>query len=190
MEKRSDMKYDDATGEFVEAPPSFGAVEETDLTDPAGRINFHVGMARRHGRMAFAHIILAGWELSKQKDMLGYGRWSAWCKRELAISQDTADRYIMFFAKTVGAVRAARQIPFAKRVTRAELEEATGGLEEKSVTRAMVDLGIVRRTERWGGRREGAGSVDIRSEPLVSRAQIYTNTVNFQQEENRHDETL
>ena len=143
MEKRSDMKYDDATGEFVEAPPSFGAVEETDLTDPAGRINFHVGMARRHGRMAFAHIILAGWELSKQKDMLGYGRWSAWCKRELAISQDTADRYIMFFAKTVGAVRAARQIPFAKRVTRAELEEATGGLEEKSVTRAMLDLGIV-----------------------------------------------
>ena len=45
---------------------------------------------------------------------------------------------------------------------------------------AYLDDNQVRCIHAAFGHREGDGSVDIRIEPLVSRAQIYTNTVNFQ----------
>ena len=140
-----------------EVLPPLGEVEEPDYTKPAERISFHLGMGQHHGRMALAHIILAGWELSKQKETLGYGGWRDWCKNNLSISYKTADKYIEFFGKTVGAVRTERQIPFAKRVTNKELDAATVGMEEKSARQAMIDLKIIKRNrdpdKQWGGSR-------------------------------------
>ena len=136
-----------------------GKIEEPDYTKPAERISFHIGMGQHHGRMALAHLILAGWELAQQKNVLGYGGWKDWCKKELAMSQDTADRYVAFFKKTVGVARVARQIPLADRVTNKELDVATVGMEGKSATRAMVDLGIIKRDpkKKWGGPDRGQG---------------------------------
>lgn len=135
-----------------EVLPPLGEVEEPDYTKPAERINFHLSMGQHHGRLALAHIILAGWELSKQKETLGHGGWRTWCQENLSISFKTADRYIIFFSKTVGKVRAERQIPFAKRVTNKELAAATVGMEEKSTRQAMIDLNIIKRAD-WGGDR-------------------------------------
>ena len=135
-----------------EVLPPLGEVEEPDYTKPAERISFHLGMGQHHGRMALAHIILAGWELAKQKETLGYGGWRDWCKNNLSISYKTADKYIEFFSVTVGKVRTERQIPFAKRVTNKELSAATVGMEEKSARQAMIDLKIIKRAD-WGGDR-------------------------------------
>lgn len=135
-----------------EVLPPLGEIEEPSDTKPAERINFHLSMGQHHGRLALAHLILAGWELSKQKETLGHGGWRTWCQENLSISFKTADRYIMFFSKTVGKVRAERQIPFAKRVTNKELAAATVGMEEKSTRQAMIDLNIIKRAD-WGGSR-------------------------------------
>ena len=135
-----------------EVLPPLGEIEEPSDTKPAERISFHLSMGQHHGRMALAHIILAGWELAKQKDALGHGGWRDWCKNTLSMSYKTADRYIEFFSVTVGKVRAERQIPFAKRVTNKELAAATVGMEEKSTRQAMIDLNIIKRAD-WGGSR-------------------------------------
>ena len=37
------------------------------------------------------------------------------------------------------------------------IAEATAGLESKTATGAMIELGIVKRPPGWGGAREGAG---------------------------------
>lgn len=140
-----------------EVLPPLGDIEEPDYNTPGERINYHVGMAQHHGRQALAHLILAGWELSKQKQTIGYGGWVEWCENNLSISRHTADRYIMFFQKTVGEARNAAEIPLAKRPTAKELSAATVGLEQKSATRAMIDLDIIKRPAGWGGKRAGAG---------------------------------
>ena len=137
--------------------PPLGKIEEPDYTKPAERISFHIGMGQHHGRMALAHLILAGWELAQQKEALGYGGWRAWCKKELNYTHRTAERYIDFFFGTVGAFRTERQIPFAKRITNAELSMATVGMEEKSFRQAMIDLKIIKPNPKHGGdRREKA----------------------------------
>ena len=138
-------------------PRKVGKIEKPDYTRPAECINFHLGMAQHHGRVAIAHLIVAGQELAKQKQMLGYGGWKEWCKNELSCSQQSADRYVKFFYKVIVERRVAG-IPFDKRVTNKELAEATVGMEGKSATRAMVDLGIIKRSGDWGGKREGAGN--------------------------------
>ena len=132
-------------------------IEEPESASAGERISYHVGMAQHHGRQALAHLMLAGWELAKQKQAVGYGGWKAWCAANLDMSQDTADRYIMFFSKTIGAARNAAQIPFAKKPTAKELAAATVGMEQKSATRAMVDLDIIKRPEGWGGNNRGQG---------------------------------
>lgn len=133
-----------------------GEIEKPDYTKPAECINFHLGMAQHHGRVAIAHLIVAGQELAKQKQMLGYGGWKEWCKNELSCSQQSADRYVKFFYKVIVERRVAG-IPFDKRVTNKELAEATVGMEGKSATRAMVDLGIIKRSGDWGGKDRGQG---------------------------------
>ena len=135
-----------------EVMPPLGKIEEPDYTRPAECINFHLGMAQHHGRVAIAHLIVAGQELAKQKQVLGYGGWNEFCEKELTISKFTADRYVKFFYKVIVERRMAG-IPFDKRVTNKELAEATVGMEGKSATRAMVDLGIIKRNPNQGGDR-------------------------------------
>ena len=139
-----------------EVMPPLGKIEEPDYTRPAECINFHLGMAQHHGRVAIAHLIVAGQELAKQKQVLGYGGWNEFCEKELSINRITADRYVKFFYKVIVERRVAG-IPFDKRVTNKELAEATVGMEGKSATRAMVDLGIIKRSGDWGGKNRGQG---------------------------------
>lgn len=135
-----------------EVLPPLGEIENPDYTKPGERISYHISMGQYHGRVAFAHLILAGWELAVQKQAIGYGGWAAWCAGNLHISSKTADRYVLLYQKTVGAARSEAAIPLAKRVTSKELEAATVGMEGKSATRVMVDLEIIKR-EDWGGDR-------------------------------------
>ena len=132
-------------------------IDEPDYNTPGERVRYHIGMAQHHGRQALAHLILAGWELSKQKKVIGYGGWVEWCDKNLQISRHSADRYIQFYQKTVGEARDAAAIPLAKKPTIKELSAATVGMEQKSATRAMIDLDIIKRPKGWGGEREGAG---------------------------------
>ena len=140
-----------------EVMPSMYVPEEPDYTDAAERIRFHIHEAQAHGRCAIAHIIEAGWELAQQKQLLGYGQWSAWCEEKISISKNTADRYILAFQRTVGALRAQQRIPLDKKLLKKELEAATVGMEEKTARQAMIEMGIVKPAEGHGGKREGAG---------------------------------
>ena len=130
---------------------------EPKSADAAERIRFHIHEAQAHGRCAIAHIIEAGWELALQKQVLGYGQWSAWCEEKLSIARPTADRYIAAFQRTVGALRASQRIPLDKKLLKKELEAATVGMEEKTARQAMIEMGIVKPTAGHGGKREGAG---------------------------------
>ena len=132
-------------------------ITEPDCADAASRIKFHLQEAQSHGRAAIAHIIEAGHELAIQKKLLGYGQWSAWCEEKIDISQRTADKYIAMFERTVGVLRSEQGVPLEKKILKKELEAATVGLEQKSATQAMIEMGIVKRSASWGGSREGAG---------------------------------
>ena len=129
----------------------FTEVRVTNLGTPAERIRWHLGEAYALGRRALAHAIEAGWELAAQKARLGWGRWGDWCERELRFSQKTAGNYIALYDRTVGAARAAVGLALENDVTDQELDAATVGMEYKSVTRAMVELNIVKRNGKWGG---------------------------------------
>ncbi len=103
------------------------------------------------------HIIEAGWELAKQKRLLGYGQWAAWCEEKLDISQRTADKYIATFQRTVGVERAQQSVSLEAKLLKKELDAATAGMEEKTVRQAMIELGVIKAAKSWGGSREGAG---------------------------------
>ena len=138
----------------VEPLPVF---EECRSRDAAERVRFHLDEAKKHGRCAIAHIIEAGRELALQKQLLGYGQWSAWCDQNLDIAQKTADRYIETFQKTVGAARLEQGIGVDKKILKKELEAATVGMEEKTVRQAMIEIGVIKSHASWGGKRDGAG---------------------------------
>ena len=140
-----------------EVMPTTYAYEEPTCADAAERVKFHLSRARVSADVAMRHIIEAGWELAKQKQVLGYGQWNAWCEQNVGISRFTADRYIAMFAKTVGVQRAAQSIGLEPKLLKKELDAATEGLEDKTVRQAMIGLGIVKRPEGWGGERAGAG---------------------------------
>jgi hypothetical protein len=61
------------------------------------------------------------------------------------------------FERTVGVLRSEQGVPLEKKILKKELEAATVGLEQKSATQAMIEMGIVKRSASWGGSREGAG---------------------------------
>lgn len=132
------------------------ALVEPDYADAAERIRFHLSRARVAADVALKHIIEAGWELAKQKQLLGYGQWCAWCESELEISQRTADKYIATFQKTVGALRAEQSIGLEKKLLKKELDIVTEGLEEKTVRQAMIEIGVIKVNEEknWGGSRK------------------------------------
>jgi hypothetical protein len=133
------------------------ALVEPDYADAAERIRFHLSRARVAADVALKHIIEAGWELAKQKQLLGYGQWCEWCKEKLDISQQTADKYIATFQKTVGAARAEQSIGLEKKLLKKELDIVTEGLEEKTVRQAMIEIGVIKPNAGHGGKREGAG---------------------------------
>ncbi len=131
----------------------FAEVRVTNLGTPAERIRWHLGEACALGRRALAHAIEAGWELAAQKARLGWGGWGEWCRANLDFSKETADRYIALYDNTVGAARAAIGLALENDVTDQELDAATIGMDDKSVTGAMVALGVIRRSKAWGGDR-------------------------------------
>ena len=134
-------------------------VEGGGLADghAAERVRLHLAAALELGRRSIAHAVAAGWELACQKALLGYGGWGRWCRQELGFSQDTADRYIELFRKTVGAARAVAGIAEESTLTRDEVEKATVAVDAATVTGAMIALNIVKRNGKWGGVREGSG---------------------------------
>ena len=138
----------------VEPLPVF---EECKSSDAAERVRFHLSHARVAGRVALAHIIEAGRELTIQKQLIGYGQWVDWCQNNLEVSQQTADKYIATFQKTIGAARLEQGVSLEKKILKKELEAATVGMEEKTVRQAMIEIGVIKQHSAWGGKRDGAG---------------------------------
>ena len=135
---------------ILETPPAATAAEA---------VKFDLGMARHHGSLTLAYLARAGWRLACEKQGVGHGAWLEWCKNELGMSDDTASRYIKFYYSTVGEHLRAQGTAhrLVDELADKMIEEATAGLESKTATGAMIELGIVKRPPGWGGEREGAG---------------------------------
>lgn len=165
-----------------------GTLQEMHLEIPqvattAESVNFDLCMAKKHGALTLAYLARAGWKLACEKQALPHGEWKTWCKEEVAISWDTADRYIKFYYSTVGEHLRAQGTAhrLVENLTDKMIEEATAGLESKTATGAMIELGIVKRPPGWGGEREGAGRKAAL--PTISQAQaaeqIWTDVMNI-----------
>jgi hypothetical protein len=124
----------------------------------AEAVKFDLGMARHHGALTLAYLARAGWRLACEKQGTAHGRWMDLCKG-VGISDETARKYISFYYSTVGERLRAQGVAhrLVEDLTDAMIEEATAGLESKTATGAMIELGIVKRPAGWGGEREGAG---------------------------------
>lgn len=146
-----------ATPVVAEVVPAVYSYEEPTSNDPAERIKYHLSQAHVAASVAMRHIIEAGWELAKQKRVLGFGQWNIWCEEKLEISRQTADRYIATFQRTVGVERAQQSVSLEAKLLKKELDAATAGMEEKTVRQAMIELGVIKPTPGHGGAREGAG---------------------------------
>lgn len=125
--------------------------------DVAGRVKAHLAAAALFSRLSLAHAIAAGWLLYSHKLHTPHGAWQDWCRDALGVSRTTADNYIGLFMATVGAARNIDGVPLENSVSPRELEFATCGMEDKSVTRAMIDLGVVKRNPDHGGPRPNSG---------------------------------
>ena len=125
----------------------------------AEAVRFDLDMAKKHGAMTLAYLARAGWRLACEKQGAGYGAWENWIEKNVGISKKTADRYIAFYYGTVGEHLRAQGTAhrLVDELTDKMIEEATAGLESKTATGAMIELGIVKRPPGWGGEREGAG---------------------------------
>ena len=125
---------------------------------PAENVQFDLAQAKKHGAMTLAYLARAGWRLACEKQGMGHGAWQDWCK-SINLSHDTADRYIKFYYSTVGEHLRAQGTAhrLVEDLTDKMIAEATAGLESKTATGAMIELGIVKRPAGWGGEREGAG---------------------------------
>lgn len=134
-------------------------LEIPQVATPAESVNFDLRMAKKHGALTLAYLARAGWKLACEKQALSHGEWRAWCEGSVGVSHDTADRYIKFYYSTVGEHLRAQGTAhrLVENLTDAMIEEATAGLESKTATGAMIELGIVKRPAGWGGEREGAG---------------------------------
>lgn len=125
---------------------------------PAENVQFDLAQAKKHGAMTLAYLARAGWRLACEKQGMPHGEWRDWCK-SINLSHDTADRYIKFYYSTVGEHLRAQGTAhrLVEDLTDKMIAEATAGLESKTATGAMIELGIVKRPAGWGGEREGAG---------------------------------
>ena len=126
---------------------------------PAENVQFDLAQAKKHGAMTLAYLARAGWRLACEKQGIGYGAWDEWIEKNVGISKSTADRYIKFYYSTVGEHLRAQGTAhrLVEDLTDKMIAEATAGLESKTATGAMIELGIVKRPAGWGGEREGAG---------------------------------
>ena len=133
-------------------------LEHPTCATPTEAVRFDLDMAKQHGALTLAYLARAGWRLACAKEGVVHGVWMDMCK-ELGISADTAGRYIKFYYGTVGERLRAQGTAhrLVENLTDAMIEEATAGLESKTATGAMIELGIVKRPAGWGGAREGAG---------------------------------
>ena len=156
-------------------------LEIPQVATPAESVNFDLRMAKKHGALTLAYLARAGWKLACEKQALSHGEWRAWCEGSVGVSHDTADRYIKFYYSTVGEHLRAQGTAhrLVENLTDKMIEEATSGLESKTATGAMIELGIVKRPPGWGGEREGAGRKAL---PTISQAQaaeqIWTDVMN------------
>ena len=134
-------------------------LETPPAATPAEAVQFDLEMARKHGALTLAYLARAGWRLACEKQGIGHGSWMKWCEEELGFGYKTADRYINFYYSTVGEHLRAQGTAhrLVDELTDKMIEEATAGLESKTATGAMIELGIVKRPANWGGEREGAG---------------------------------
>lgn len=134
-------------------------LEHPECATPAEAVRFDLEMAKKHGAMTLAYLARAGWRLACEKQGAGYGSWDNWIEKNVGISKSTADRYIKFYYSTVGEHLRAQGTAhrLVDELTDKMIEEATAGLESKTATGAMIELGIVKRPPGWGGEREGAG---------------------------------
>ena len=126
---------------------------------PAENVQFDLAQAKKHGAMTLAYLARAGWRLACERQGLNHGQWEDWCQKNLGISKRTVERYINFYYSTVGEHLRAQGTAhrLVEDLTDKMIAEATAGLESKTATGAMIELGIVKRPAGWGGEREGAG---------------------------------
>ena len=138
--------------------PVFALAHPAANLTPAENVQFDLAQAKKHGAMTLAYLARAGWRLACEKQGMGHGAWQDWCK-SINLSHDTADRYIKFYYSTVGEHLRAQGTAhrLVEDLTDKMIAEATAGLESKTATGAMIELGIVKRPAGWGGEREGAG---------------------------------
>jgi len=174
---------DAAAAPVVASVPAVASVPVLPLEPaPAGTaaeaVKFDLGMAKRHGALTLAYLARAGWRLACEKEGVAHGEWYDLCET-IGISAETARRYIDFYYSTVGAHLHAQGIGrrLVDNLTDAMIEEATAGLESKTATGAMIELGIVKRPANWGGARENAGrkskdDAEVSAEKAVSEAAV------------------
>ena len=126
---------------------------------PAENVQFDLAQAKKHGAMTLAYLARAGWRLACERQGLNHGQWEDWCQKNLGISKRTVERYINFYYSTVGEHLRAQGTAhrLVEDLTDKMIAEATAGLESKTATGAMIELGIVKRPPGWGGERAGAG---------------------------------
>lgn len=141
------------------ATPMFVLEHPAANLTPAENVQFDLAQARKHGAMTLAYLARAGWRLACERQGLNHGQWEDWCQKNLGISKRTVERYINFYYSTVGEYLRAQGTAhrLVEDLTDKMIAEATAGLESKTATGAMIELGIVKRPAGWGGEREGAG---------------------------------
>ena len=158
--KKDCMAFEEGTEKALAIDANIPALvlEHPTCTTTAEAVRFDLAMAKQHGALTLAYLARAGWRLACEKESVGHGAWMDMCK-ELGISADTAGRYIKFYYSTVGEHLRAQGTAhrLVENLTDAMIEEATAGLESKTATGAMIELGIVKRPPGWGGERERAG---------------------------------
>ncbi len=140
--------------------PANVVLEQPPSGDTAECVKFDLGMAAKHYAYTAAYLCRAGWTLAQQKTAIGYGNgWQKWCRESLGMSHDTADRYIKTAHIAIGRWRESQGLANTAVVelTDKMIAAATAGMEYKTATQMMVDLGVVSRPAGWGGKREGAG---------------------------------
>jgi len=134
-------------------------VLEQPPAEPAESVKYDLSMSRKHSAYSAAYLARAGWTLAQSKVSIAHGGWEKWCRESVGISDDTADRYIKFYHATVGKWRESQGLAntIVAELTDKMIAAATRELDYKTGTQAMIELGIIKRPEKWGGEREGAG---------------------------------
>ena len=162
--------------------PSEVVLEQPPSGDTAECVKFDLGMAAKHYAYTAAYLCRAGWTLAQQKAAMVHGAWQKWCRESLGMSEDTASRYIKTAHIAIGRWRESQGLANTAVVelTDKMIAAATAGMEYKTATQMMVDLGVVSRPSGWGGAREGAGRKAAL--PTISQAQaaeqIWTDVMN------------